>query len=106
MRNKHIKPKIKTAIRAFGLLSFAAVAAFGQQSVSLTAGPSSVTMPDGSSVPMWGYTCGSTAGGATCKSLNPTATAGTWSPVVITAVPGVTLTINLTNNLSFPNGNK
>ena len=30
----------------------------GQQQVNLTAGPTSITLPDGSSVPMWGYSCG------------------------------------------------
>ena len=34
------------------------------------------------------------------------AAAGTWSPVVITVPTGQTLQINLTNNLSFNNGNK
>jgi len=69
-------------------------------------------LPDGQSVPMWGYTCDAasvTAG--TCVAANPNA--GTnWSPVVITvpyteSAPGVSntiLTISLTNNLSFAAG--
>jgi hypothetical protein len=65
----------------------------------LTAAPSSVTLPDGNSVPMWGYTCGGTVGGAGCAKLNPTAPG--WSPVVITVTTGQNLTINLTNNLVF-----
>ena len=72
--------------------------------VNLTAGPATATLPDGSIVPMWGYSCGAAVTGstATCAPLNPTA--GTsWSPVVITVPTGATggLTINLTNNLSF-----
>ena len=57
---------------------------------------------------MWGYTCGTAVTGstATCAALNQNAGTG-WSPVVITVPTGATggLTINLTNNLSFANGN-
>src|SRR5437764_771478 len=71
------------------------------QTVNLTAGPTSTTLPDGQVVPMWGYHCtdGGSAG-ATCAAANAAVqNAGTgWSPVVIT-VPytgtGTTLTINL-----------
>ena len=58
-------------------------------------------MPDGSAVPMWGYSCGAVVGGstATCAKSNPAA-AG-WSPVVITVPTGQTLQINLTNSLTF-----
>ena len=95
------------ALRVAGILLFAAVAAFGQQQVNLTADPTSVTLPDGSTVPMWGYSCGTAVTGstATCAALNPNA--GThWSPVVITVPTTATggLTINLTNNLSFAAG--
>src|SRR6202030_1368251 len=53
-------------------------------------------------VPMWGYTCGTTVT-ATCAPANANAP-GNWSPVVITvpyAGANTSLTINLTNNLSF-----
>ena len=57
---------------------------------------------------MWGYNCGAAVTGstATCAALNPHAT-GAWSPVVITVPTGAAggLTINLTNSLSFLNGN-
>jgi len=110
MRTYNIKAILKAALRVACILPFAAVAALGQQQVNLTAGPTSVTLPDGSMVPMWGYTCAGptviTGSTATCAPLNPAATG--WSPVVIT-VPyvstGTSLTINLTNNLSFLNGN-
>jgi hypothetical protein len=80
-----------------------AVAAFGQQQVNLTAEPSTATMPDGTAVPMWGYSCGAVVSGstATCSSLNPTAGAGKWSPVVITVPSGQDLQISLTNGLTF-----
>jgi hypothetical protein len=76
-----------------------------EQEVSLIAAPSSVTLPDGNTVPMWGYSCGApiATSGATCAKLNPNA-AG-WSPVVITVPSGQDLEIELTNNLSFANGN-
>src|SRR5216683_1603282 len=83
------------------------------QSVNLTAAPTSTTLPDGQNVPMWGYQCTGTDGatsGVTCAAANPAVQlAGTgWSPIVIT-VPYVgtatasstSLTINLTNNLTF-----
>ncbi len=82
------------------------------QSVNLTAAPTEAALPDGQTVPMWGYTCTGAAADPsappgtpppTCIAANPSA--GTnWSPVVIT-VPynpsGTGLTINLTNNLQF-----
>src|SRR5882762_1622114 len=82
------------------------------QTVNLTAVPTSAALPDGQSVPMWGYHCiDAGSSGATCAAANPAVqTAGTgWSPIVIT-VPYVgtatasstNLTINLTNNLTFP----
>jgi hypothetical protein len=75
--------------------------AVAQQKVNLTAGPVSITLPDGASVPMWGYSCGTAVAGstATCSKLNPTATG--WSPVVVTVPTGQTLQIDLTNNLGF-----
>jgi hypothetical protein len=70
--------------------------------VNLTAGPATATLPDGTAVPMWGYSCGAVVAPATCTPLNPVAAAaGGWSPVVITVPTGTDLTVNLTNNLSF-----
>src|SRR6516225_943247 len=109
------KATVKAAVIVCGILLFAAAMGFGQQQINLTAAPTTTTLPDGTTVPMWGYFCGTAATGATatCAALNPhsvgnpTATPpvpATWSPVVIT-VPyvstGTSLTINLTNNLSF-----
>ncbi|MGB8325457.1 MAG: Ig-like domain-containing protein [Candidatus Acidiferrum sp.] len=107
MRANNLKAILKAATLIFTILPFVATAAHGQQQVNLTAGPTSTTMPDGSTVPMWGYSCGAivTGSSATCASLNPLGTG--WSPVVITVPTGATggLTINLTNSLSFSNGN-
>src|SRR5882762_9304853 len=106
MRTNNFKAILRAALRVVCILPFAAAAAFGQQQVNLTAGPATATLPDGSAVPMWGYSCGTAATGstATCAALNPLVTAGGWSPVVITVPTGQGLTINLTNNLSFAGG--
>jgi len=110
MQTKRFKAILKSAARVLAILPFAAAAASGQ-SINLTAGPTTATMPDGTVVPMWGYFCGTAVTGstATCAALNPLSTVGTvpsWSPVVITVPIAATgtatsLTINLTNNLSF-----
>ncbi|HXJ90059.1 MAG TPA: hypothetical protein VMS18_24820 [Candidatus Binatia bacterium] len=99
MRFTHSDKTVKTVLLAVCILLLGASWAVAQQQVNLTAGPTSITLPDGSAVPMWGYTCGTTAGGAGCAKLNPSA-AG-WSPVVITVTTGQNLTINLTNSLTF-----
>src|SRR5216684_2727077 len=119
MRMNNLKAILKAALRVACILPFAAVVAFGQQTVNLTAAPTTTTMPDGTVVPMWGYTCVPLAVGvvstATCAPLNPNApvavaaTATTpavpgWSPVVITVPTGQALTISLTNSLSFTAG--
>jgi hypothetical protein len=117
MRTSEIKSKaiLKAAALVAAILLFGVGASFAQQTINLTAAPTTVTLPDGSVVPMWGYFCGAAvaASTASCAALNPLAiglaaatptTPATWSPVVIT-VPyvstGTSLTINLTNNLSF-----
>ena len=97
MRSNHPKT-LKTAVVAVTFLLLGACLAVAQ-GANLTAGPAALTMPDGNTVQMWGYTCdaaqpsGTTA---TCAKLNP---AGTWSPVVLTVPTGTPLTIQLTNNL-------
>src|ERR1700675_3730689 len=104
---------IKSGLAASALL-LASGASYAQQQVNLTAGPTTQTMPDGTAVPMWGYSCGTAVTGstATCALSNPHAAAipatpttpaipATWSPVVITVPTGQDLTINLTNNLTF-----
>ena len=104
MRKNNLKAILKTAVRVVGILPLAAVVAFGAQQVNLTAGPTTTTMPDGTAVPMWGYSCGTAVGGstATCAALNKS---GAWSPVIITVPTGQDLTINLKNLLTFSNGN-
>jgi hypothetical protein len=84
------------------------------QTVNLTVAPTSTTLPDGQTVPMWGYHCNDAgSNGATCAAANAAVQAGGsgWSPIVITvpytgtATSSTTsLTIGLTNNLSFAGG--
>ncbi|HXK02474.1 MAG TPA: choice-of-anchor D domain-containing protein [Verrucomicrobiae bacterium] len=106
MRTNTMKATLNTVVRVACLLLFGATVAMGQQQVNLSAGPATATLPDGSAVPMWGYTCGAAASGssATCAALNPAVAAGSWSPVVITVPTGQGLQINLTNNLTFAGG--
>src|SRR5215469_8109513 len=95
----------RTAATAATIIFFCVCASFAQQQINLSAGPSTIVLPDGSSVPMWGYSCGPLVAGstATCASANPNATG--WSPVVITVPTGSDLQINLTNNLTFATTN-
>src|SRR5437762_189932 len=104
MRSNNYKSVLKHAGLAASVLLLASGVAFGQ--VSLTAGPANALLPDGTSVPMWGYTCTAATAPTTCAALNTAAaTAGQWSPVVITVPTGQDLTITLTNSLTFAGGN-
>ena len=120
MRLNSLKAILKTAVLGAAVLLIGAGGARAQQQINLIAQPTNAVLPDGSSVPMWGYSCGAvvTTSSATCAPLNKnagTAVAATttlpavpgWSPVVITIPTTATggLTINLTNNLVFANGN-
>ncbi len=109
MRFNKLKAILKNAAFATtGLLLGVGMAA-AQQTINLSAGPATAVLPDGSAVPMWSYTCGAAVNGstATCAALNSSA-GSSWTPVVITvpsvATTGASLTINLTNNLSFTAG--
>ncbi len=105
MRINSLQNVLKAAGRGAAVLLIGAGVAVAQQQVNLSAGSTSLTMPDGSMVPMWGYTCGAAVSGstATCASLNPGASG--WSPVIITVPSGQDLTVNLSNGLAFSNGN-
>ncbi len=105
MLRNNCKNILRTAALATTILFLAVGISFAQQQVNLAAGPANLVLPNGSTIPMWGYSCGLAVTGstATCAKLNPTAPG--WSPVVITVPTGQTLQINLTNNLSFlPSG--
>ncbi len=101
MRSNNYKSVLKHA--GLAALLLASGAAFGQQQVNLTAAGTNAILPNGTTVPMWGYSCGAgvTGSTATCAGLSPAAALGFWSPVLITVPTGQDLQINLTNNLSF-----
>ncbi len=105
MQTNYLKTFMNKTVHVATVLLLGAGIATAQQQINLAAGATNASLPDGTSVPMWGYTCGAAVGGstATCAASNPSATA--WSPIVIRAVTGSTLQINLTNNLSFANSN-
>jgi hypothetical protein len=102
--------RLRAVLLAGAFFLLATVMGFGQQQINLTVAPTTTTLPDGTLLPMWGYSCGSVVSGstATCAALNSASVANplatTWSPVVITVPTGQALTINLTNNLSFATG--
>src|SRR6266403_1915530 len=114
MRSNYLKATLKAAILAVTvLLSMADVSS--AQIVNLTASQQSTTLPDGNTIPMWGWTCGTvtqgTTPGTTCTALTYNTTTGAhnlqtggtvWQPPLI-VVPyvatGTNLTIDLTNSL-------
>src|SRR5579864_2984776 len=100
MRSTTLKATFKTAALAVTFLLLSASVSLAQVTVALTAQRTTATLPDGNTVPMWGYACNNAATGVTagaCASLNP-ATTG-WAPVLITVPTGQGLTINLSNAL-------
>ena len=107
MQTNYLKKLMKNTVHVATVLLLGAGFATAQQQINLSVGPTSASLPGGTTVPMWGYSCGVAVGGSTasCAAANPAAGAG-WSPVIIKAATGSTLQINLTNNLSFANGNK
>jgi hypothetical protein len=101
MRTTTLKAILKATVFTVALFLLTASASFAQ-TVSLTAAPTTTTLPDGQIVQMWGYTCTSATGtGVSCAAANTSHAVGTWAPVVITVPPG-NLTISLTNSLPAP----
>jgi hypothetical protein len=108
---------LRTAVGASFLL-VAGLAAAATTTVNLTAQPSTAVLPDGTSVPMWGYCTDDATTAATNPALNngallnaspcTTATAlaavnRQWAPGPTIVVPaGNALTIKLTNKLALP----
>lgn len=90
----------KGAVAVTILLLAAAVCS--AQSVSLIAGRQNTTLPNGTSVPMWGFSCDTVtlpAGNATCAALNKSSG---WAPPLITVPANSNLTITLKNTLPVP----
>ena len=72
MRFTHLKKTVKVVLLAVCILLLEASWAVAQQQVNLIAAPTTATLSDGSSVPMWGYSCGTPVAGSTasCAKLN------------------------------------
>ena len=62
------KTTLKAAVLISTFLLCAVAMSFGQV-VNLTAGAATVSLPDGTVVPMWGYSCGTATSGASCAAI-------------------------------------
>ena len=105
MRFNAFKSALLLAVATFAFGS-APGSAMAQSAVTLVATPTSTVLPDGHSVPMWGYVCGDAlpvsapSVNARCVAANgQPQTPTTWQPPVIT-VPAGKLTITLVNQLA------
>jgi hypothetical protein len=108
------KTTLKAAVLVSTFLLFAVATGFGQQVVNLTAGPATTTLPDGTTLPMWGYSCGTavTTSTATCApltgSLSGAATGALGGIYVVnggsgyTSAPTVTITPATGNTPTTP----
>ena len=100
MNDSKVNTTLKAGVLASLFLLCTVAMGFGQ-AVNLTAGPTTTTMPDGTVIPMWGYTCG-TSTGATCAPLTGSSSAaatGSLGGLYVlnggsgyTSVPNVTIT--------------
>ena len=96
---------IRTALAGALLLTAGGAYAQTAATVGLTAARQSTLLPDGQTVPMWGWTCG-TVSGATCAAANgvPQLAGGaTWQPPLIRVPTGSSLSITLKNTLPAVN---
>ncbi|HEY6095068.1 MAG TPA: Ig-like domain-containing protein [Gallionellaceae bacterium] len=105
-----MRPDIFKAIHHTAYAAFTAIllsAGMSHAEVALTAKPTTTTLPDGQTVPMWGLFCGSATAtgtnGAPCTTQTGAAQNGTsWQPPLITVQSGAQLDIVLTNGLKAP----
>ena len=108
MRSSKLQTIVKAVLLSLAFVVASAAISPAQVVVNLTATRQTVTLPDGNTVPMWGWACGS-ATGATCTATNGqpqmTAVPRPWQPPLI-VVPAASVsagvsgfTINLSNSL-------
>ncbi len=102
---------IKTNLKAALLAGMVALGVGGAAQAQAPAGPplvvnlsanrQSTLLPDGNTVPMWGWSCSSVTPPATCTAANRSAQSGgtAWQPPLITVPSGRGLAITLTNHL-------
>ena len=112
MRSNYHMAILKAVVFAVIILLVGMGVSAAQVTVNLTASRQSTLLPDGNTVPMWGWTCGAvtntttTGPQASCVPINaafqlpnPAPTPSTWAPPLITVPTGSSVTIVLTNNL-------
>src|ERR1700674_2083347 len=91
------KAMLKAAALVAAILLLSASVSFGQQVVNLTAGSAGITLPDGTGVPMWGYSCGTPVAtvSTTASAVNgTTVTVAVALPInAVNAYIGTTLTV-------------
>src|ERR1700758_3332921 len=99
MNSNLFKSVLLRGAAACALSAAMAGSAMADGVVTLRASSGTTTLPDGRTVPMWGYTCGDVLAasapstGATCTAATGAAQSGTsWQPPLIT-VPAGKLTI-------------
>src|SRR5882762_5516660 len=129
MRSNYLKAALKNAVLAVTILFVTAGVSSAQ--VNLTAARQTAVLPDGASVPMWGWVCGTgtpvtaggtgtaaAVGGATCTATNgvaqalgtPSSTTNltgsistTWQPpLIIVPYIGATTSLSITLTNSLP----
>ena len=100
MRSKHANATFKAAVSAVIFLLLTAAVSLGQVTVTLTASRQTTILPDGNTVPMWGWTCGTvmqgTTAGTSCTALTYNTATGAlnaqlggtvWQPPLIVVPP-------------------
>src|SRR5215472_1932390 len=100
----NFKAVLKNAAFVAAILFWVTGSSFAQ-SVSLTASRQNTVLPDGNTVPMWGWTCAGVTAPATCTALDGTPQLGglTWQPPLITVPTGSGIRITLSNHLPVVN---
>jgi hypothetical protein len=108
MRPRNFHQTLNAVLLSLALLLLPATFSLAQ-TVNLTATRQTTTLPDGKTVPMWGWVCGSATAGATCTAANgqpqTTGTPGPWQPpLIVVSLPSGnattgSFTINLANTL-------
>ena len=100
MNSSALKTTLRIAV-ASGILLLANGMAMADSDVTLSVMPTSTTLPDGQTVPMWGYACGTVSTGATCTQANGAPQTAGWQPPLITVPSDQPLNITLVNQLHF-----
>src|SRR3989442_678413 len=106
MRSTMLKTSLIKSGLAASLLLVANGVALAQSTVTLTAAPTTTTLPDGQTVPMWGYACGAVSGtGVSGTAANGAPQlGGVWQRPLITRPRGLhgVLVVTDADQLNYP----